>query len=170
MAIWPFRSKRPSPPPLQDEALSDLSHMFISDPQDPTPGGDILDPSRFDFSVESLAAMDEHLGRMRGRALQGQDLFKFVLRAGAYVGEVIRRHAPPQTRWHWLKFEDAVSIDPGLKSFGGGLGTVAVLWDGADWFTFPLNKVGKYLENGPEDSVRMFAQVILADSARPQSS
>ena len=114
--------------------------------------------------------MDEHLERMRGRALEGRDLLRFILRAGAYVGEVIRRHTPPPRQWHWLQFEDAAAIDPRLADLGKGLGTVAVLWDGTDGFTFPVGKVGKFLQNGPEDSVRFFAQVIIADSiGRPSA-
>ena len=35
-------------------------------------------------------------------------------------------------------------------------------WDGRDGFCFPLARVGKYLENGAEDSVWVFAQAIIA--------
>src|SRR5687768_1444332 len=124
MPFWPFRSKQPKP---QDEALEDLAQMFLDDPQDPTPGSELLERSRFDFSIESLGAMDEHLERMRERAMEGEDLLKFVLRAGAYVGEVVRRHTPPPREWHWLDFDDAARLDRRLKSLGKGIGTIAVL-------------------------------------------
>ena len=110
--------------------------------------------------------MDEHLDRMRALGLEGQDFVRFVLRAGAYVGEVIRRHTPPPRQWHWLDYDGAVALDRRLKSLGNAIGTAAVLWDGQDGFTFPLAKVGKYLENGPEDSVRFFAQVIIAGESK----
>ena len=76
MAIWPFRSKarQPSGPKFEDDAFVDLARMFLRFPQDPTPGNELLDASRFDLSVESLGAMDEHLERMRLRDLEGQDL------------------------------------------------------------------------------------------------
>ncbi len=35
MPIWPLRSRQPK---LQDEALADLAEMFLSNPDDPTPG------------------------------------------------------------------------------------------------------------------------------------
>jgi hypothetical protein len=35
MPIWPFRSQQPK---VQDEALADLAQMFLSNPDDPTPG------------------------------------------------------------------------------------------------------------------------------------
>lgn len=65
--------------------------------------------------------MDEHLEVMRARGLEGEARMKLVLRCGAYVGEVIRRHSPTGATWHW-----------------------------------------QYLENGAEDSVRVFARAILA--------
>ena len=87
---------------------------------------------------------------------------KFALRAGAYVGEVIRRRSAPPKAWHWVDYDEAVRLDPRLSSLGKGLGTIAILWDGQDGFCFPLGKVGKYLENGAEDSVKLFAQMMIA--------
>lgn len=159
-----FGSKpRQSGPELQDEALGDLSRMFLSNPQDPTPGSELLDPSRFEFSVESLGAMDDHLHTMRAKGLAGRELISFVLRAGAYVGEVIRRHAAPEKSWHWLKYEDAVALEPKLSQFGGkDIASVAVLWERKEGVIFPLAKVCKFLQNGREDSVKFYAQVIIA--------
>jgi hypothetical protein len=164
MPIWPFNSKpdKPAPPKLQDQALSELSQMFLKDSRITTPGNELIDISRFDFSIESLVAMDEHLEVMRTRDLQGKDQKLFVLRAGAYVGEVIRRHSPPGKTWHWVDYEQAIALEPKLSQFGKDIGTVAILWDCGKGFIFPLAKVGKYLQNGPEDSVKFFAQVILA--------
>jgi hypothetical protein len=107
--------------------------------------------------------VDDHLEGMRARgALEGEAMMKFVLRCGAYVGEVIRRHSPTGTTWHWVTYADAVRLDARLGSTGQSLGTAAVLWDGREGFCFPLAKVGKYLENGAEDSVWVFAQAIIA--------
>ena len=163
MPIWPFRPRQPE---FQDQGLADLAQMFLLNPDDPTPGGESLDVSRCDFTVESLKAVDDHLEVMRHRSLEGEAMMKFVLRCGAYVGEVIRRHAPGAKPWHWLKYDDAVRLDQRLAAVGAGLGTAAVLWDGREGFCFPLGRVGKYLENGAEDSVSVFAQVIIDRAAR----
>jgi hypothetical protein len=162
MPIWPFRSKQPR---LQDEALADLAEMFLSNPDDPTPGSESLERASCDYAIESLRAVDDHLEVMRARGLEGEARMKFVLRCGAYVGEVIRRHSPSGATWHWLTYDDAVRLDARLASIGQSLGTAAVLWDGREGFCFPLAKVGKYLENGAEDSVRVFARAILARAA-----
>jgi len=148
-------------PELQDKPLSDLAQMFLSFPQDPTPGSEALETSRLDFSVNSLAVVDQHLEVMRKRKLEDTMFTKFVLRCGAYVGEVIRRHVPMMS-WHWLKHEDAARLDESVAKFEKGLSTAAILWDGKKGFWFPLGKVIKYLENGEEDSVKFFAEVVIS--------
>ncbi|HEY7115424.1 MAG TPA: hypothetical protein VH475_02495 [Tepidisphaeraceae bacterium] len=140
--------------------------MFLHHKADPTPGSESLDAARFDYSIESLGAMDEHLERMRARELLERDGAKLILRAGAYVGEVIRRNTPAPRSWHWLGYEEAAALHPLVASLGMSVGTAAVLWDGADGVTFPVAKVGKFIENGPEDSVRFYAQVIIAGAAQ----
>jgi hypothetical protein len=152
-----LRKKKPK---LQDEAISELAQMFIALPDDPTPGSELLDATKLDFSVNSLKTVDQHLAKIRKRKLAGDNLIKFVLRCGAYVGEVVRRHAQGKT-WHWLDYEGASELSDDIVNFGKCLSTVAVLWDSKDGFCFPLGKVIKYLENGSEDSVRAFAAVMV---------
>ena len=73
MPIWPFRSRQPKP---KDEALADLAEMFLSNPDDPTPGSESLDPTPCDYSVESIRAVDDHLQGMRARRPEGEALMK----------------------------------------------------------------------------------------------
>jgi hypothetical protein len=82
------------------------------------------------------------------------------------VGEVIRRNAS-HARWHWIKYDEAVKLDPKIASFGKSIHSAVILWDskkGGGQFVFPLGKVMKYLQNGEEDSIKFFAQVILNDA------
>ena len=156
MELWPSKKNEPE---LQDKPLSDLAQMFLSFPEDPTPGSESLDASRLDFSVNSLAIVDQHLEKMRQHQLEDKAFMKFVLRCGAYVGEVIRRQVPG---WHWLKHEDAAKLADAVAKFEKSLPTVAILWDGKKGFWFPLGKIIKYLENGEEDSVKFFAEVAIS--------
>jgi hypothetical protein len=149
-------------PQLQNEALENLSHMFVDYPDDPTPGHEFLEASRFDFTVESLIAMDEHLEVMRTQELSDDDWNILILRAGAYVGEVIRRCTPFPNTWNWLGFAQAASISEYVASYGMSICTAAVLWNGAGGAIFPLGKVAKYIEHGAGDSVYFYAQVIIA--------
>jgi hypothetical protein len=157
MAFW--NSKKS--PKLQDKSFEELAQMFFALPDDPTPGSEFLDASQLNFSVESLASVDKHLEMMRKKNLAGQSLIKFVLRCGAYVGEVIRRNIKGK-EYHWLDYENAAKLDKNIAGFGKNIGTIGILWDGKTGFTFPLNKVIKFLQNGSEDSVRAFAKVIIS--------
>jgi hypothetical protein len=150
---------------LQDKALSGLAEMFASPElvaDDPTPGAELLDSSRLDFTVKSLRFVDDYLARMRKRRLleDGEDYCKLVLRCGAYVGEVILRNTKSKT-YHWLDWKGALRINKDIADFGESLGGAAVLWDNADGLIFPLGKVQKFLDNGREDSVQFFAKVMI---------
>jgi hypothetical protein len=146
----------------QNAALEDLSRMFVSNPDNPTPGNDLIVASRFDFTIESLSVMDDHIDEMRTRNLSDDEWNSFILRAGAYVGEVIRRLSTPETEWVWLSHEQAADVSDFVASHEMSIGTAAVLWDGAEGIVFPLGKVAKFIANGREDSVHFYAQVIVA--------
>ncbi len=153
-------------PELQDQALGELGQMFASPElvtDDPTPGAELLDLSRLDFTIESLALVDDYLDEMRKRPLEegSDDYCKLVLRCGAYVGEVMLRNATHKT-YHWLDYKGALKINEIIADFGENLGSAAVLWDSGSGLTFPLAKVQKFLDNGHEDSVQFFAQAMLA--------
>jgi len=147
-------------PKDQTPALSDLAYLFFEDRE--TFGREHLDPRRLDFSVESLRHVNEYLEGIR----KDQDVEKqwtvVVLRAGAYVGEVIRRN-DKKVQWRWIDYEGAKQVEPKLfESFGRRVATAAVLYDGNKGFVFPLAKVEKYLNNGAEDNVYFFAKVIMS--------
>jgi hypothetical protein len=155
-------------PELQDQALSELGQMFASPEliaDDPTPGSELLDPARLDFSLESLAFVDDYLEQMRNRKVdeEGDDYAKLVLRCGAYVGEVILRNAQGTT-FHWLDYKGAVKVNKSIADFGESLGSAAALWDSEEGLWFPLSKVQKFLDNGREDSVQFFAEVVMQKS------
>ena len=136
--------------------------MFVSNPDNPTPGNDLIVASRFDFTIDSLSVMDDHIDEMRNRDLSNDEWNSFILRAGAYVGEVIRRLSAQETEWVWLSHEQAADVSDFVASQEMSIGTAAVLWDGAEGIVFPLGKVAKFIANGREDSVHFYAQVIVA--------
>ncbi len=69
MAFWPFTRKAPvlAGPKVQDQALLEISQMFLHCPADPTPGSELIDPAQFNFTVGSLRVMDEYLEQVRSR-------------------------------------------------------------------------------------------------------
>ena len=147
-------------PRFNDLAFKDLSEMLTADEESPTYRRDCLDPDRLDYSVDSLSHLDDYLQLVHDAQVEDpQELMRVVLRAGAYVGEVVRRNAPIE--FHWMEYRHAARHSSFVKQLGMSLGTAAVLWAGEDRICFPLGKVGKFLENGPEDSVLTFAKVIV---------
>jgi hypothetical protein len=151
-----------------DEALSDLAVMLFDCPEQPTPWTERLPTELLDFSIPSLSHINEYLDFVRVQQNLESDRNLICLRAGAYVGEVIRRNSPPGC-WHWLDYEHARQASPELfAGFEKSIATCAVLYQRDGGFCFPLVKVCKYLENGPEDDTRFFAEVFIAQSvARP---
>jgi len=146
-------------PVFQDKAFEELAEMLWLDDEEPTYKREVLKPSLLDFSVRSLAQIDDYLDVVRADEVEGQVMMRVVLRAGAYVGEVVRRHS--KTEYHWVDYEQAARESRMVKDIGVHLGTMGVLRAGPDAMCFPLGKVCKFLENGREDSVQFFAKVII---------
>ena len=145
--------------------LSDLSRQFYEDRTEPTFGRQHLDPRKLDYSVDSLKHVDEYLEKVRKDKDVQKSWNRVVLRTGAYVGEVIRRN-DKNRKWRWIDFETAKSMDPRFfGTFNKSIALAAILHDEKAGFAFPLAKVEKYLDNGSEDSVYFFAQVVLKNSA-----
>ena len=146
-------------PKLNNEANQDLSLMLFDNPNDPVRDHGFFDKKRMDFSVESLNILDEYLESLRSELPENEELVKITLRAGSYIGEVVRKNST--INYNWLEFKEAEKLNPQIKGLGFGLGTAAVLWAEPDNFIFPLAKVLKRLENGSEDNVHFFAKVAI---------
>lgn len=146
-----------------NQSLSDLSIMFFNEPSNPIYGIELLDSSKLDYSINSLAHVDNYLESVRTKKIKPKEKLVLVLRAGAYVGEVLRKN-DPNRKWNWLSFEQASKLDKKtFEKFGKSISTIAVLHSEGG-FVFPLGKVEKYLVNGSEDSVKFFVQVFLSKS------
>ncbi len=144
------------------EAISEVAQMFFLDRDDPTFGFEFLEPQKLDFSLSSLHHVNEYLNAVRKEKGVEEVWNQVVLRAGAYVGEVIRR-SDERISWAWIDFQAASTIEPQLfESFGRSIATAIVLHDGNKGFAFPLGKVEKYLNNGSEDNLHSFAEIILS--------
>jgi hypothetical protein len=152
-------------PVLHDKAFEELAEMLWMDDEQPTHRRELLNPSVLDFSVHSLAHVDDYLDAIRGDGIGGEVMMRVVLRAGAYVGEVVRRHS--KTEYHWVDYAQAASESSMVKDVGMYLGTMGVLRASPDTMCFPLGKVCKFLEAGREDSVQFFARTIIEGLARP---
>jgi len=158
MFSW-FRSG----PRFADREFEDLSAMLLEDDSPPTYRRELLLGKPLDYSVESLRVIDAYLDHLHQAQPAAEDLWRVVLRTGAYVGEVIRRGS--RDTYHWVTHEEAAKHSALIADWEQSVATAGILWNGPETMSFPLAKVCKYLENGSEDSVYFFAKVTL-DVAR----
>jgi hypothetical protein len=125
---------------------------------------DRLRRSRLDFSLASLAAVDEWLETLASSCVAlDERSAESVIWAGVYVGEVIRRNAKRQ--WRWMQYEEYMSTRPASEknlipyTFGSQFVLVA---SDSDAMTLPINKVVRRLAEGPEDNIQFYAQCTIA--------
>jgi hypothetical protein len=126
-----------------------------------------LDRSVLNYSVQSLKVVDKYLEFLHENHPEqmGREWVKAVLWGGAYVGEVIRRHAPRE--YNWVDFEVFIGKYPETTRLLGEdkqLGFCALLTPGGRGFTLPINKMLRFIHDGREDSVYYYA----ACEVRPQ--
>lgn len=144
--------------PIND-TLEDLAYMFNHEKKDPIYKLELLKNKKLDFSYESLKLVDQYLLELRKTnldELSNEQYTRIVLRTGAYVGETIRRNDKSK-KWNWVDFESAQKLNPQFfNDSQDSFAYAAVLTDGSQ-FTFPLNKVMKFLANGEEDSLYFYA-------------
>lgn len=150
--MWPSRGPR-----FADEAFAGLSLMLAGDAENPTHRRDLLSVDALDYSLESLRHVDEYLAQLHRVPPPDGERLQVVLRAGAYLGEVVRRCRPGV--FHWVLYEEAARLSAAIREMPESIATTGILWRDADSMAFPLGKVCKYLENGREDSLYTFGCV-----------
>lgn len=125
-----------------------------------------LEPQELDYSLESLHAIDRYLDHLHAHAdeIEDQPYTNAVLAAGCYVGEVMRRLTGD--RYEWANYADYFPHHPGLSHIPEAPGTAAVLVspDGRS-MRMPLNKVARYIADGPENSTHFFVAAELPGRA-----
>ncbi|MEO7496235.1 MAG: hypothetical protein ABIT83_09770 [Massilia sp.] len=128
-----------------------------------------LSPERFDFSLASLARLDQYLALVRGQGdgLSDQQRRKVVRAAGAYLGETVRGNTADPARWQWVAYDDFARLDPGFAARRPrALGFMAFL-DSAEHTAYPLAHVEELLNGANVDSAIDFARQLTGQSAPP---
>jgi hypothetical protein len=154
-------------PKFVDREFADLSLMLTQDFENPTYRCSLLGESKLDFSMESLRHIDSYLQALHRDPPEGHDLMRVALRCGAYVGEVMRRQLPGT--WHWVTHDEAAKHSKLVAGFERSVATAGIRWKNNEEMSFPLGKVCKFIENGNEDSVYFFAEVLIANERKEKS-
>lgn len=155
---------------FQDERIRLFSNSFFQDSEQPTLRQEWITAEAFDYSLRSLEQIDGYLLRVRGEQASQDEWARMILRCGSYVGEVIRQNCTT-VDYHWLSYEDALKVNPGIAQFGESISTVFALYHAPTTLCFPLARIEKFLELGSENSTLAFAEVMLSQAiATPSSS
>jgi len=119
-----------------------------------------LDRSKLDLSIESLKAVDEWLGVLAKNDVDpsSREAAETLVWTGAYVGEVIR--ACSGQKFTWKRYEDYMPDQPETirKLIPYTFGTQFLLVTGEKRVTMPLNRVGRFLAEGPEHELHVYVQ------------
>ena len=159
----------------QNEAFAQFADQLIKDEKNPTFDREFLNPQDLDYTFHSLHSICAFLIDADKKELHlrpYEDIVRLALRTGAYVGETIRKNFKNIT-WNWVEYDEAIKFHPEIaqyqeKSLGTRflmIGTVTDKEGTIAYFSFPVTKVLKNLENGEEDSVYAFAvsQIVIQD-------
>jgi hypothetical protein len=153
-----------------NDIFNEFARAFVGTVKD---GTDIIHPEllnrdRLDGSVGSLHEVDRYLNSLHTirQKLSDMDWGITVLRAGAYIGEVIR-HSTPPGEFRWVDYNDYMPRHPELQPVipERTVATCAFLVHRSGAMSMPLNKVLRFITEGPENSVHYFASCDLRRSS-----
>ena len=125
-----------------------------------------LPAAQMDYSFESVKLLDKYLEEIfpSWSNVEEQDRTNTILAAGCYLGEVIRRNSTREFRW--MNFDEYFPQRPDLIKFlkvsegftvtAGSIGVAAVLASDKR-MTMPINKVVRFLEEGPHNNLYFYA-------------
>jgi hypothetical protein len=118
-----------------------------------------LNRKALEFSLESLRVVDSWLERLyqEGADPGSQEAAESIVWSGAYVGEVIRRNAT--RRYRWMRYQEYMASQPEgpRKMIPYTFGTQFILTADGSGMTLPINKVCRWLAEGPENNLQYYA-------------
>ncbi|HEU0098057.1 MAG TPA: hypothetical protein VFQ67_04705 [Allosphingosinicella sp.] len=152
--------------PSINEQCREIAGFFVakSSGTESLPFADKLNSSKLDYSVASLDAVDrylEHVHRNNGQ-LKDLDEEIVVVWGGCYLGEVIRRNSA--RGYVWEKYASYAEKHPQVRQVipEATTGTMILLSDSHGRMTLPLNKVGRFIFEGPSNNLRFYAEAEIA--------
>jgi hypothetical protein len=126
----------------------------------------VLPRHLLDGNIESLHQVDSYLLHVHQHrdGLSDDEWSLTILRAGAYVGEVMR-HAAPQGAFRWVDYDEYIPEHPEMQSLlpERTTATCAFLVSPGGEMCMPLNKIARFIDEGAENSVHFFAAAFLKD-------
>jgi hypothetical protein len=142
-------------PEIMDEAMEELAEMLWDDEEEPTFHEEFLYDYDLDFSVDSVKILTDYLDEVKKLNPSEDELDILILRAGSYLGEVIRKSS--KIVWHWYEDETADYFNPGFDDIPWSLGVSSVMvHEPSGTMIYPILQVENYLTTGMEINLRAY--------------
>lgn len=151
-------------PSLRKDNLKDIAKLMYQDVSDDPWDKENLTKKNLDFTIESIRFIDMYLKRLMNTKLLNEHMDNFVLRIGAYIGEVIKRKIDQDFNWYEMDSvkEYSANVD-GLDSRK----KQSVLYsEKRDIVISPLLVVFQFLEgNSPYTNLQTYVEEMIKNNS-----
>ncbi|MGE7591947.1 hypothetical protein ACQKM1_00265 [Peribacillus frigoritolerans] len=132
--------------------LKGIAKLMYQDVSVDTWDQENLTKRNLDFTIESIRYIDAYTKRLSttqmGRELLKNHFDNFVVRIGAYIGEVIKRNINQDFKWY--EYDSVYHFSSALDEVNRGIKTETVLYSKKrDRVIMPLTVVAQHLEGNP---------------------
>ncbi|MFJ7470242.1 hypothetical protein ACIQWI_17020 [Peribacillus frigoritolerans] len=132
--------------------LKGIAKLMYQDVSEDTWDQENLTKRNLDFTIESIRYIDAYTKRLittqMGRELLKNHFENFVIRIGAYIGEVIKTNINQDYKWY--EYDSVYHFSSALDEVNRGIKTETVLYSKKkDRVIIPLTMVAQYLEGNP---------------------
>lgn len=134
---------------LKKDDLKGIAKLMYQDVSEDSWDKENLTKRNLDFTIESVRYMDMYTKRLMntefGSELLNKHFDNFVVRIGAYIGEVIKNNIKPD--FYWYEADSVRNYSPHLDEMYSDIQTQSVLYSKKrDIVILPLNMVSQFLK------------------------
>ncbi|SDN66802.1 hypothetical protein [Bacillus sp. OK048] len=134
---------------LKKDDLKGIAKLMYQDVSDDSWDQENLTKRNLDFTIESVRYIDMYTKRLMnmemGTELLNKHFDNFVVRIGAYIGEVIKNNIKQD--FYWYEFDSVYNYSPKLDGVYNNIETQSVLYSRKrDIVILPLFVVSQFLK------------------------
>lgn len=137
---------------LVKDDFKGMAKLMYQDVSDDVWDKENLTKRNLDFTIESIRYIDLYVNRLRNTemstALLNEHFDNFVVRIGAYIGEVIKRNIKQD--FYWYQFDSVKNYSSKLDEVYNSIKPQSLLYSKKrDTVILPMFVVSKFLEGNP---------------------
>ena len=150
---------------LKKDDLKGIAKLMYRDVSDDSWDKENLTKRNLDFTIESIRYIDMYANRLIntdfGTELLNKHFDNFVVRIGAYIGEVIKNYINQD--FYWYESDSVRNYSPSLDEELSDSKTQSVLYSKKrDMVILPLNVVSQFLKgNSPYSDLLTYVEEVI---------